>query len=102
MVICDLWLCISNAGEEGGLPNIWEAYQSYVCDDFELHRDPKFLRRLSWLGIFGDLHRSRGKMLIAQAAAPAFQHDLPSVLTGHVCDDLAGFRLLDDGPLRDF
>ena len=41
-------------------------------------------------------------MLIADSATSAFQNDLTTVLSGHVCDHFSALRIFDHGSFRNF
>ena len=71
MVVGNLWLSIGDTGKECGFSNIRKSNKTYICDYFQLQKNFQFLRRLSWLCIFRNLHGCSRIMLVSFATSSA-------------------------------
>jgi len=71
VIVGNFRLCVGNTGKECGLSDIRESNQTYVCDYFQLQKNFQFLRRLSWLCIFRNLHGCSRIMLVSFATSSA-------------------------------
>ena len=71
VIVGNLWLCVGDTGKKCGFSDIRESNQTYICDYFQLQENFQFLRRLSWLCIFRNLHSCSCIMLVSFSASSA-------------------------------
>ena len=102
MVIGHLWPGIADPGKQSGFPHIGKAHQPHIRQHLQLQLYKKLLARFSRSGKFRHLHGGGGKVHISKPSFASPKYDLPFIASGHVCNNLAAFKILNHGSLGNF